>query len=73
MNVRRLLGGLALAVLAGWLLLTVAALAGVGVDSQLPGSEWQLRGLVTALALVAGLAVYAALGRPWRAMQTPYW
>lgn len=73
MNGRKLLGGLALAVLAGWLLLTVAALAGVGGGSQLPGSTYQTPGLVTAAVLVTVLTVYAALGRPWREMSTPYW
>lgn len=73
MNARKLLGGLALVVLAGWLLLTVAALAGVGGNGQLPGSKYQIPGLVTAAALLTALTVYAALGRPWREMNTPYW
>jgi hypothetical protein len=73
MAVRKLLGGLALAALVGWTLLVLAALAGVGVESQLPGSDWQIPGLVTALALLVGLAVYAALGRPWQDTHTPYW
>lgn len=73
MNRRRLLGGFALAALAGWMLLTVAALAGVGGDGQLSGSRYQTPGLVTAAALLTALSVYAALGRPWREAHTPYW
>lgn len=73
MGTRKLLGGVALAVLVVWLLLVVLSLAGLGVDSQLPGSDLQLPGLVTGLALLTGLTVYAALGRPWRDMNTPYW
>ncbi|MFT4882410.1 MAG: hypothetical protein ACI9HI_002434 [Salinirussus sp.] len=73
MNTRKLLGGLALAALAGWTLLTVATLAGVGGDGRLPGSNYQVPGLVTAAALLAALTVCAALGRPWRALHTPYW
>lgn len=73
MNTRKLLGGLALAALAGWILLTVATLAGVGGDGRLPGSNYQAPGLVTAAALLTALTVYAALGRPWRALHTPYW
>jgi hypothetical protein len=73
MSLRKPLAGLALVVVVAWILLTAVSLAGVGVDSQLPGSDWQLPGLVTALALLAGLAVYASLGRPWRDMDTPYW
>lgn len=73
MNARKALGGLALAALAGWTLLTVATLAGVGGDGQLPGSRYQAPGLVTATALLTALSVCAALGRPWRETHTPYW
>lgn len=73
MNARKLIAGIALAVLGAWILLTVISLAGVGVDSQLVGSDWQAPGLVTGLALLAGLSLYAALGRPWRDTNTPYW
>lgn len=73
MNTRKLLGGLALAALAGWTLLTVATLAGVGGDGRLPGSNYQTPGLLTAAALLAALTGCAALGRPWRALHTTYW
>lgn len=73
MDTLKLLGGLALAVLVVWALLTVVTLAGVGVDTQLPGSDWQAPALVTAAALLGALAGVAALGSPWRDTGTTYW
>jgi len=73
MDTLKPLGGVAVAVLAVWVALTAVTLAGVGVDTQLPGSDWQAPALVTATALLAALAGVAALGRPWRDTGTTYW
>jgi len=73
MNWRKPLAGVTLGLLVGWALLVVVSLLGVGVDSQLPGSGLQTAALVTGAVVVAALTGYAALGAPWRRVETPYW
>lgn len=67
------LGGVVLVVLGFAALGVLGTLGGLGVDSRLIGSDWQLAALVALLFLAGAFGVYAALGRPWRSMQTPYW
>lgn len=73
MDRRKLLGGVALVALGLWVCLTALALGGVGVETRLPGSDWQQQALLTALAILTALAACGAAGRPWRDMATPYW
>lgn len=73
MDAMKLLSWFVLVVLGLWAVLTAVTLGGVGVDSQLPGSDWQAPALVTALVVLAGLVAVAAVGRPWRRTGTAYW
>jgi len=72
MNWVRTLGLLAVVLVGagvGLVAATLLTLNGLFVDSA-----WQAPALVTLLALLGFLAVFAAVGRPWgRGVSTPYW
>lgn len=73
MNAHKPLGGAVLLVFGLATLAVLATLAGLGVDSQLIGSDWQLATLVVLVFFAGAFGTYAALGKPWQSMQTPYW
>ena len=67
------LGGLALLAIVVTVVVTVLTLAGIGVDDQLLGSDWQIAGLVTGLFILLAVAGLSALGKPWQTDRTTYW
>jgi hypothetical protein len=74
MDLLKLVGGLALAVVGGAVVAIAATTVGLTMDSQLLGSELQAAAAVTGAVFLGALAFFAALGRPWRSWdRTPYW
>lgn len=72
MNWRSLAGSLAV-------VLFVSAVGGLvlnlGISNELfVGSEWNSAALASIVLVLASLALFALLGRPWRHWErTPYW
>ncbi len=73
MDRMKLLGVIGLVSIALMIVLTAVSFAGVGVESQLLGSDWQLAGLATGVFTLIAVAIFAALGQPWQSDRTTYW
>ena len=73
MDRMKLLGVIGLLSVLVMILLTGLSLAGVGVESQLLGSDWQVAGIVTGAATVVALVVFAAVGGAKPREKTSYW
>jgi len=78
MNWQTSLGAAALLVIAAGIVGAVVAATGVASPAAasgngLLGSEYQAAALVTGGVIAVGLAIIAAVGRPWSSDRTPYW
>lgn len=69
----RVLGVLGLLAIIGGIVLTVVTQIGIGVDTQLIGSDWEVAGVVTGVLILVAIGTLVALAQPWRSTNTVYW